>query len=243
MQSKGTAFFWVASTALLLTGCGADVDVAHKIGMSEARWYALSAKKQRQLKKSYQKNQKAKSKLVSKTGSETYHSVSLRIESGQARIVPGKSQEALAPAEVEMQPNSCRNIGLRALAPQEGSQQEHYAELEVCYVHDRLYLDPNYRNDNYPLGTINIPVDGLLHQGVRLCGVQTQGAAQLRDACISARYTGKNKPSRLAVQPGKEKEGVYTLHEQEQKAKSVYWEEHSKKKKLSTKKEEKHENA
>jgi hypothetical protein len=241
VRSKEAAFFWVVGFSLLLTGCGADVGVAHKIGMSEARWYALSAKKQRQLKKSYQKNQKAKKKLVSKSGSETYRAVSLQIESGQARIVPGKSQEALAPTEVEMQPNSCRNIGLHALAAREGGQQKHYAELEVCYVHDRLYLDPNYRNDNYPLGTINIPVDDLLHQGVRLCGVQTQGAAQLRDACISARYTGKNKPSRLAVQPGKEKEGVYAMHEQEQKAKSAYWEEHSKKKKLSTKKEEKHE--
>ena len=91
MQRKVVTWFGGLCVLVLLSGCGADVSVAHKIGMTEERWYALSAKKQRQLKKSYQKNQQAKKNLTHQTGSETYRTVSLHIESGQARLVAGKS--------------------------------------------------------------------------------------------------------------------------------------------------------
>ena len=148
----------------------------------------------------------------------------LEVALDKALVSDSKLKETYHPLKrntIIIGPNSCKNM---ALVPIEGNVNSEHRSLEICYLEDMLYLDPDPKQERYDLGTYNIQLNAQAKRGIQICNVDTFGKIKLNQACVTIqRYDlPVSVDDVLKAKPAQAKPGIAELDQQEAEAKASF---------------------
>lgn len=172
----------------LLAGC-AQVQVSPtNLGYKQSSWETMSDGERQNAIMQYQRV--VSKRYALRGGALTagqYLEISLA--DGTASMGPERERLAYRPVSVEMgSQDVCRQVMLYAKQSSGLS-----APLLVCIDDSYVYIDPSYQNEQYALGSLAVPVNHLLKQGVAFCDLQTQGLAGLEKVCLTIKLRDSNE--------------------------------------------------
>ncbi len=184
---------------VLLAGC-AQVQVSPTtLGYKQSSWETMTDGERQ---KAIMQYQRVVSKRYALRGGAltTGQYLEISLADGTATMGPERERLAYQPVSVEMGAHDvCREIALYARQDSGLS-----APLVVCIDDSYVYFDPSYQDEQYALGSLAVPVNHLLKQGVAFCDLQTQGLAGLKKVCLTVKLRDSNE--------ARAKKSVWRLH-------------------------------
>jgi len=173
-------FIAIICFALLLSGCQPSVEEQSvRLAMSKTQIEALSDDKRALYLNTAQSNMNTRryAQLFSRT--KQAPALTITASHGSAALGPTYQQAAFETATIELPGNHCVDMVLK-----KPGSENHSTPLTLCYLDDKLYVDPSSIDENYPIGSMIIPVDARLVDRQKFCQVNTKGDARLRGACL-----------------------------------------------------------
>ena len=171
--------YWIIFVAMLL-GCAHEDVSPNDMGYKDSSWHAMTESQRSQAWSRYYRVVSKRSVL---RGGALSKGQSLRIglADGAAHLGPEREPVSFRPLSFEMGAHDvCRQVLLQA---QRDASLTTY--LTVCMDDKYIYIDPSFQDQQYALGSMFIPVNKLLAQGVAFCDLNTRGVAGLQGSCLS----------------------------------------------------------
>lgn len=177
-----------------LSGCQSDpVETAKVLAISESHFKALPPEKQRQYTYTYRNNLSKRQSAQMRSYTKNHSVISVDVRGGKAKMYPHYLSEAYKAERVSVPANRCKTMTLTSQ-----KNPSHTGSLLLCYLSDKLYIDASNIDENYPTGSIIIPIHTQVAGRMQFCQLNTKGSAHLLDACLTV--TLPNADSSLPVE-------------------------------------------
>lgn len=182
--------------ALLLSGCQPSVEEqSAQLAMSKPQIQALSDDKRALYLNTAQSNLNTRryAQLFSRT--KQAQGLTITASHGSAALGPTYQQIAFETESIELAGNHCVDMILR-----KAGSKNNFSPLTLCYLDDKLYVDPSSIDEKYPIGSMIIPIDAKLAERQKFCQVNTKGDARLKDVCLLVQQHVDSSQSQRPVQ-------------------------------------------
>lgn len=209
--------------ACQVNGPGANVS-ARSVGFSKQMWESFTQNQRNKYGSIYRVNYGYQKSRLARSRSK-YNlqggKVAVAIEGGTARMWPYLFSRSFKPRKIQINPNTCSNVLLQA---SDTEDTEISTDFLICYIDDMLYLDPSRKDSKYPLGSVIVPVNNLLKQGILFKPFSTFGYASLRGSSIAIAFSNSsfNRENMLHLSRTQVKSSYKKQIEKEKSRKKIF---------------------
>lgn len=168
-------------TLIALSGCQSDpVYTAKALAISESHYKALSPEKQKRYTSTYRSNLNKRQSEQMRSYTKNHSTISVDLQGGKAKMHPHYLAETYKAQPVSVPANRCKTMTLTSQ-----NNPSHTGSLLLCYLSDKLYIDASSIDENYPTGSVIIPIHSQVAGRLQFCQLNTKGNAHLLNACLT----------------------------------------------------------
>lgn len=184
-----------------MSGCKMDPEEQSRaLAMSKDSIAALTPAQQNAYLATYKNNQRTKHATQIASQMNSSKALTVTLTQGSARMSPSYIQSPFSKGKMIIKANQCDTMTLKAYG-----NHKHTAQLSLCYLDDKLYVDASSIDPNYPVGSIIIPIMARMDGPQSFCQMASKGNAQLSNSCITvdAQNSELSLPTSLLTKAGK----------------------------------------
>lgn len=175
---------FIALCMIFLSGCETS---PQDLGISSSEWMALDQKQQEKILVDYRKIRAEKIANEKKNKLAPGANLLVEISGGEVMMPPFTDWESYKSFSFVISNGACKTVDIYS------TDSNSKTELDSCFKHNTLYLDPSHTDLTKKQGSITINYSPLWQQGFTYTGITSNGYARLKNVNIKLMLRHKSK--------------------------------------------------